>query len=88
MPIKVKNETAPSREKPRLLTIDQTAELLAISPKTIRNRLSDKTFPIRPRRFCRRVHFLESDILSMIESLPPAEFSQGRRKKKVVLSLV
>jgi hypothetical protein len=45
---------------PRLLDVGQTAAYLSISPKTIRNGLAksaEKPFPVRPKRFGRRVLF-------------------------------
>ena len=51
--------------------IDDAAEYLSISPKTIRNKLSDKSspFPIKPRRYGRRVMFSKEDLDEFINQL-------------------
>jgi hypothetical protein len=57
---------------PKLLSIEQTAEYLSISPKSIRNGLgprAPKPFPVRPKRFGRRVLFDIDDLQKFAESL-------------------
>lgn len=51
------------------LTVKETAERLGISPKTIYNQLSLKTFPIKPKRYGRQIGFLERDINDYLENL-------------------
>ena len=56
----------------RLLSIEDTAEYLGISPKTIRNRLGPKApipFPVKPKRFGNRVLFDVRDLDSFVDSL-------------------
>jgi hypothetical protein len=56
-----------------LLDIEATAAYLAISPKTIRNRLGPKAeipFPVRPKRFGRRVLFDRRDLDAYVDGLP------------------
>jgi hypothetical protein len=59
--------------KPRLLSVEQAAGYLSISPKTIRNRLGPKAphpFPVKPKRIGRRVLFDVRDLDSYVDSLP------------------
>lgn len=59
--------------RPRLLSIEQTAGYLGVSPKTIRNRLGPKApnpFPVRPKRIGRRVLFDVRDLDNYVDSLP------------------
>ena len=54
-----------SEIQPRLLTVEQTAQYLNISPKTIRNRVgprAKKPFPVKPKRIGARVLFDRKDI--------------------------
>lgn len=56
----------------RLLTIKQTAELLGIAPRTIYNQCApkaEKKFPVRARRFGRKVLFAYEDVLAFRDSL-------------------
>ena len=58
---------------PRLLSVDMAAEYLSISPKTIRNRLSrdtDNPFPIKPKRYGKRIVFDINDLDEFAEDLP------------------
>ena len=58
--------------KNRLLTIEETAEVLKISPKSIRNqtgRRAKRRFPIKPVRLGRLVRFRVGDVVSFIEGL-------------------
>jgi predicted DNA-binding transcriptional regulator AlpA len=60
----------------RLLTVEEAAHYLAISPKSIRNRLGPKAakpFPIRPVRVSGRVLFRKDDLDAFIDGLGVAE---------------
>jgi predicted DNA-binding transcriptional regulator AlpA len=62
--------------KPRLISIDETAKYLGISPKTIRNRLGLKAknpFPVNPKHVGKRVLFEVSDLDAYIDSLPTGQ---------------
>jgi hypothetical protein len=57
---------------PRLLDIEQTGEYLSIAPKTIRNGLARdaKTpFPIKPKRYGKRVLFDRKDLDRYVDSI-------------------
>ena len=57
----------------RLLGIDDAAAYLGISGKTIRNGLTknaERPFPVKPRRFGRRVLFNRKDLDAFADSLP------------------
>jgi len=57
----------------RLLDIEAAAAYLSLSPKTIRNRLGPKAeqpFPVRPKRFGRRVLFDRRDLDAYVDGLP------------------
>jgi len=57
----------------RLFTIEETAEYLGISPKTIRNQLGPRApyqFPVRPKRIGKRVLFGIYDLNSYVDALP------------------
>ena len=57
----------------RLFTIEETAEYLGISPKTIRNQLGPKApnqFPVKPKRIGKRVLFDFYDLNRYVDSLP------------------
>jgi predicted DNA-binding transcriptional regulator AlpA len=56
----------------RFLSVQETAEYLGISPRTIYNKIGrgDKSpFPIKPKRFCRRVTFDMRDLNNYLDSL-------------------
>ncbi|MDD2901550.1 MAG: helix-turn-helix domain-containing protein [Syntrophales bacterium] len=53
----------------RLLPIPEAADYLGISPRTIRNELSRKTFPVRAVRHGGKVLFRRQDLDAYIESL-------------------
>ena len=56
----------------RLLTVEETAKRLGMSPRTIYNQLSpnsERKFPIRPKRINRSIKFDIRDIDSYIDSL-------------------
>jgi hypothetical protein len=58
--------------KPRLLSIEETANYLSIAPKTIRNRLGPKApdpFPVKPKRIGKRVLFDRRDLDRYIDEL-------------------
>ena len=64
--------TLPAGIKPRLLSVDQSAGYLGISPKTIRNGLGPKArdpFPVKPKRAGKRVLFDIRDLDAYIDSL-------------------
>lgn len=65
-------ETADDVEKLKLLTVEQTAERLNISPRTVYNRArpgSTNPFPIRPRRFGKKVLFLREEVDAFIAAM-------------------
>lgn len=56
----------------RLLSVKETAEYLGISPATIYNRVarsSERAFPIKPKRFGRRVRFDRKDVEEYLETM-------------------
>ncbi len=54
----------------RLIDIRQLAQKIGLKPKTIRNRLYEETFPLRPvKQGGRRNFWLESDVDKYIEEL-------------------
>ena len=52
-----------------LLTVPEAAEYLGISPKTIRNDLSTKTFPVKPVRWGKRVLFRRQELNQLIDGM-------------------
>jgi predicted DNA-binding transcriptional regulator AlpA len=52
-----------------LLTIRQAAAFLGMAEKTLRNRLSDGTFPLRPVRLSGRPLFRRRDLEALVDSL-------------------
>jgi len=57
---------------PRLLNVEQTAQYLSISPKTIRNRLGPRAldpFPVKPKKIGKRVLFDIRDLDHYIDAL-------------------
>jgi predicted DNA-binding transcriptional regulator AlpA len=57
-----------------LVTIDEAARMLSISPKTIRNQLTRnavRQFPVQPVRLGGRVLFRVTDLEALVENLPP-----------------
>ena len=59
----------------RLLSIEDTAAYLGISPKTIRNGLGPRArtpFPVACKRIGRRVVFDKKDLDAFADSLPTA----------------
>jgi excisionase family DNA binding protein len=58
---------------PRLLCVEDAAEYLNISPKTIRNGLAKNApspFPVMPKRFGKRVLFDIQDLDRYVDDLP------------------
>ncbi len=54
----------------RLIDIRQLSEKIGLKPKTIRNRLHEETFPLRPVKQGGRKNFwVESDVDKYIEAL-------------------
>lgn len=53
----------------RLLPIAETAEYLGLSPRTIRNDLSRKVFPVKPVRYRGKVLFRRADLDAFIDGL-------------------
>jgi len=53
----------------RLLNIEDLANRLKIPPKTIRNKLSNGTWPIGPVRIGRALRWRESDVAKAIAAL-------------------
>lgn len=57
------------RSAKELETVKNLARHLKISPRTIYNKVSDGTFPIKPIRFGRLLRFRSEDIRAYLESL-------------------
>jgi predicted HTH domain antitoxin len=55
--------------RPRLVSIADAAQYLGLAPKTLRNRLSDKSFPVRPRYYGGKPLFEVSELDAFIDSL-------------------
>jgi hypothetical protein len=58
---------------PRLLGVEQAAAYLSLSPKTIRNGLArdaERPFPVKPKRFGRRVLFDIRDLDAYVDAMP------------------
>jgi predicted DNA-binding transcriptional regulator AlpA len=55
----------------RLLGIEELGEYIGIRPQTIRNRLSQGTFPIPAKKICGRVKFERADVEKYLEKLKP-----------------
>ena len=52
-----------------LLTIRQAAAFLGMAEKTLRNRLSDGSFPLRPVRLSGRPLFKRRDLENLVDNL-------------------
>jgi predicted DNA-binding transcriptional regulator AlpA len=61
----------------RLLNIQDLADRLKIPTKTIRNKLSNGTWPIRPVRIGRALRWREADVVTAIAGL-----SSGRESRE------
>ena len=55
----------------RLLNIEELGQYLGIGAQTIRNRLSQGTFPIPAKKLCGRVKFDVRDVEKYLENLKP-----------------
>jgi len=58
--------------EPRLFTVEQTAQYLNLSPRTIYNAVAPNTlapFPVQPVRIGRKVLFRKKDLDTYIDSL-------------------
>jgi predicted DNA-binding transcriptional regulator AlpA len=66
----------------RLLDIAELADRLKIPAKTIRNKLCDGTWPIRPLRIGRAVRWRESDVDRVIADLAATDRTKVRRSLK------
>ena len=65
-------EKMEQRIKKRLLSVEETAEYLGISPRTIYNQIAPKAkkrFPVKPKRIGKLVKFEIGDLDHYIESL-------------------
>jgi len=59
--------------KPRMLSVDQTAQYVGLAAKTIRNRIGPKTvnpFPVKPKHIGGRVLFDVKDLDAFLDKLP------------------
>ena len=56
--------------KTRLLNLKDTAAYVGLAPKTVRNRLSEGTFPVKPRYYGGKPLFEVSELDDWIDSLP------------------
>ena len=54
----------------RLLSVEEAAAYLSISPRTIYNETSRGTFPIKPKRWGKRVLFDLKDLDAYVDALP------------------
>lgn len=59
------------------LSYANAATYVGLAEKTLRNRVADKTFPVRPRRYGRKPLFLVRELDQFLESLP----SERERKR-------
>ena len=59
--------------KRKLLSVNETAAYLGISPKTIRNKISDGTFPVKPVRLSGRVLFRLDDLDLLVDGMGGTE---------------
>ena len=55
--------------QPALLPLREAAVFLGLSPKTLQNRLSDGSFPLKPVRLAGRRVFRRSDLMAFVERL-------------------
>lgn len=66
------NLTAKYQEPRRLLKVEEVAFRLGIAAKTISNELSKGCFPLRAKKYGRRLLFDSQDVENFIEKLPYA----------------
>ena len=69
----------------RLLNIQDLADRLKISPKTIRNKLSNGTWPITPIRIGRALRWRETDVAAAIAGLSGGKANNGVRHDRWTL---
>jgi excisionase family DNA binding protein len=50
-------------------TVTEAADYLGISPRTIYNEISRRTFPIKPRRWGRKPIFRKEDLDRLLDTL-------------------
>jgi hypothetical protein len=55
--------------RPRLVDTNGAAEYVGLSPKTLRNRQSDGTFPVKPRYYGGKPLYEVSELDAFIDSL-------------------
>jgi len=70
--IRLVKEKIPGRPIKRLFSVEETAEYLGLSPRTLYNRIGQRAespFPIKPKRIGKLVKFDVEDLESHIESL-------------------
>jgi hypothetical protein len=69
-----KPENNPDGDRwPRLLGVELAATYLGLSPKTIRNGLArdaERPFPVKPKRYGRRVLFDIRDLDAYVDAMP------------------
>jgi predicted DNA-binding transcriptional regulator AlpA len=65
----------------RLLNIIDLSEILGIAAQTIRNRLSQGTFPIPAKKVCGRVKFDRQDVEKFLQNLKAYYPAKGRPGK-------
>jgi len=54
---------------PRMLSVSQAGWYIGIAPQTIRNQLSNKTFPIKPKKISGKILFDIRDIDAYLDAL-------------------
>ncbi|MEE9913201.1 MAG: helix-turn-helix domain-containing protein [Deltaproteobacteria bacterium] len=68
-----KTESQPRQIKPRMLSVDETAQYIGLAAKTIRNRIGTKAenpFPVKPKHIGGRVLFDVKDLDKYLDALP------------------
>ena len=58
--------------KPAALNYKNASAYVGIAEKTLRNKVCNGSFPVKPRRFGGKPLFLISELNAFLESLPPA----------------
>jgi excisionase family DNA binding protein len=58
---------------PRLLSLNQAAGYLGLAPRTVRNELSRKIFPVKPVRHGGKILFKRTDLDAYVDSLGVGE---------------
>jgi len=66
------NNNSIYQEPRRLLKVEETAYRLGIAAKTVSNELSKGCFPLKPKRYGRRLLFDSFDVEEFIKKLPYA----------------